>query len=374
MPVHVAGEHHRVAHLVAPRTIGAAAAGPPVAVPGVHGVLIERPRVAVLGRHEHLLGQQVPPRSRPGQTAVEPPFLLRAEDAPVRRLPRGAADHPGVAADLVVAVLTGVEQVHGGQVAPGEAAEDRQVRAVRQRRPAQRHVLVVGTERRGPAQREVSLRGLRVEAGPVGVHLVVVEHHRPGCDGVRPLQIGVRLVLRVPPPVVRQRPGLATEAATHMEWSRVGFRGLVEVVAEMQHQVRLLLGEPAVRREPALFVVGARRHGEPGGVRKGPARAVRSGSGPPARRGPRHETGSGTRDRAGARRPRRARCAPRPGRRRRTRRGPSAGTSGHRRPATPRPPAVGACPRAHRPRAGPERAGSTAPRSWARGRRRRPPG
>ena len=95
------------------------------------------------------------------------------------------------------------------------------------------------------------------------------------------LQVGVRLVLRVPPPVVRQRPGLAAEAATHVVRSRVGFRALVEVVPEMQHQVRLLLGQPAVRREPALFVVGARRHGEPG-VREGPARRCRPG--PPHRR------------------------------------------------------------------------------------------
>ena len=148
--------------------------------------------------------------------SIEPALLPSAEDRPIRRLPRGAPDHAGVAADLVVAVLPGVEQVHSGQVAPapaggrsggaGRAGVRCGAAACARSRP--------GTPPRGAAR--TRLRSLRVETGPVGIHLVVVEDHRPGRDRVRALEVGIGLVLRVPPPVVGKSPHLAALVAAHV--------------------------------------------------------------------------------------------------------------------------------------------------------------
>ena len=139
---------------------------------------------------------------------------------------------------------------------------------------AQRHVLVVRLERGGAALPEVlggvvELAGvavLRDLVRPVVVHLVVVPHHQPRRDRVRGLQVGVGLVLRVPLPVAGQAGGLGAfvvarvAAADHVAALLV----LVEVVAQVQHQVRVVLGQPRVGGEVAVLVLRAagERHGQ----------------------------------------------------------------------------------------------------------------
>ena len=177
-----------------------------------------------------------------------------------------------------------------------EPAVDRQVGPARERGAAQRHVLVVGAERRRATPRELGLRGLGTEAGPVGIHLVVVEDHRPRRDRVGALQVGIGLVLRVPPPVVGERPQLAALVAAHVPLPRrADLRALVEVVAQVQHQVGLLLGQPSVGREPALLVVGARGDREPCVPCPSTPRPAPCGSGRPATGGPPPGTGRSTR-------------------------------------------------------------------------------
>ena len=101
---------------------------------------------------------------------------------------------------------------------------------------------------------------------PVVVHLVVIPHHQPRRDRVRGLQVGVGLVLRVPLAVAGQADGLRAfvvarvAAADHVAVLLV----LVQVVAQVQHQVRVVLRQPRVGGEVAVLVLRAagERHGQ----------------------------------------------------------------------------------------------------------------
>ncbi len=101
--------------------------------------------------------------------------------------------------------------------------------------------------------------------GPVVLDLVVVEGDQPRRDRVGGLEVGVALVLGVPHPVVGQRRALhpARVGADVAEGGGVAV-GLVfvHVVAQVDDQVGLLLGQPAVGRVVAVLPVGARRDGE----------------------------------------------------------------------------------------------------------------
>ena len=160
------------------------------------------------------------------------------------------ADLPAVAAGLVVAELPGVEHVERGQRAPADPAVERDaVAAVGAARGAQRHVLVVRLVRRGPpggplrrGQRRAAVGAHHV--GVVVLHLVVVRDHQPRRDRVRGLQVRVGLVLRVPAAVVGQRDDLGAQRAG-APTPAVG-AVLVDVVAQVQDQVRAVLGHPAV--------------------------------------------------------------------------------------------------------------------------------
>src|SRR5690606_37602371 len=125
--------------------------------------------------------------------------------------------------------------------------------------------------------------------GPVVVELVVVPHHDPGRHGVRVLQVRVGLVLGVPLPVVGQRPRFRAGVVAGVAAGGHVVPGLVlvVVVAEVQHQVRVLLGEVPVGGEVAVLVLGAggERHGQRhhrGGGRGGAGAADRGeGAGGP---------------------------------------------------------------------------------------------
>ena len=109
-------------------------------------------------------------------------------------------------------------------------------------------------------------------------------------------QVGVGLVLRVPPPVVGQR--LAVPVGVRADDQAVGGlvaagRVLVDVVAQVQHHVGLPLGEPAVAGEVALLVVWSRTRSRTSGPAPCPARG-RYGSGRRGRCGRPYGTGRST--------------------------------------------------------------------------------
>src|SRR5690606_36510744 len=230
--VHVAGDHHRPGRLGQP--VADLVALHPVVVPGVVAEVGRRTVGEVPLGEEDLLGQDVPAGRGGVQAVEEPPLLLGAQQGA-----RGVV--APVVARLHAAVLAGVEQVDVEQAAEGEPAVQPHVGAVRALGRAQRHVLVVGLEGPRAAAQEL-LRGHVVliggVVGPVVLHLVVVEDHRPGERGVRGLQVGVGLVLGVPDPVVGQRLGLPGGGVRSADLA--GLAGLVDVVAEEGHQVQVL--------------------------------------------------------------------------------------------------------------------------------------
>ncbi len=176
-----------------------------------------------------------------------------------RREVRVGADLPAVTTGLVVAVLAGVEHVEGGQIPPPQPpVELDRVAAVRLCGP-QRHVLVVRLVRRRPpsgplrgGQRRGVVRADRARV--VVLHLMVVRYDDPRRGGVRGLEIRVGLVLRVATTVVRERHDLVAQVQP-----RSPCRGavLVDVVAQVQDDARVVLGHPAVDGEVALLVVRA---------------------------------------------------------------------------------------------------------------------
>ncbi len=91
--------------------------------------------------------------------------------------------------------------------------------------PAQRQLLVVGLEGRGPAGEErlarLADRVLRDLVGPVVVDLVVVEHDDPRERRVRRPQVGVGRVVRVPPAVLRSVTG-SLSPSCRRNWSGFG--------------------------------------------------------------------------------------------------------------------------------------------------------
>ena len=223
---------------------------------------------------KHLLAQDVPALGGVPEAVQQPLLLLGAGDGAVLGEALGDVLLPAVAGELVVAVLPGVHHVEVGQLAPLDGAVDLHVEPGRHGRGPQRHVLVVRLERGGAALPEplggvVQLGGVRVLRDlvrPVVVHLVVIPDHQPRCDRVRGLQVGVGLVLRVPLPVAGQAGGLGAlvvarvAAADHVAALLV----LVHVVAQVQHQVRVVLGQPRVGGEVAVLVLRAagERHGQ----------------------------------------------------------------------------------------------------------------
>jgi hypothetical protein len=146
----------------------------------------------------HRLADDVPHHVGSTQARLEPGLLLGAQEGAILTEALGAVGQTAAARGWVT-VLTSVEHVEGGQIAPAEVAVDLQARSGRS----------------AEADRQV------FEPGAVGGRLPRVVHHRvvvvelvvvpDGDDGrgmVGRLQVGVRLVQGVPIAVLRQRDAL----------------------------------------------------------------------------------------------------------------------------------------------------------------------
>ncbi|MNI64259.1 hypothetical protein D3C73_1196910 [compost metagenome] len=119
----------------------------------------------------------MPARRGVGQAVEQPLLLLCANNASFGKfhLPALRDVH------LLAAVLAGIEQVQVQQRAVTRATEHLHMTLARERRSAQRHVLVIRLERLCAAQQE-QLAGRTVlvfGTRPVVVHFMVVERHEP---------------------------------------------------------------------------------------------------------------------------------------------------------------------------------------------------
>jgi hypothetical protein len=177
--------------------------------------------------------------------------------------PLGAGDHPAPAgvlvARLVVAVLAGVQQVDLGQVA--EAQPPVQGHGGASGRAAQRQVLpgrpVGGRPAAHEGDRVAVLGGMA--AGVVVLDLVVVEGDQERVAGVGGLEVAVGLVQGVADPVASQVGRLAANmAAGQVAPGRV----LIEVVAQVQDHVTVVLGQVPIGGVVAALEVLAGHHGQ----------------------------------------------------------------------------------------------------------------
>jgi competence protein ComEC len=276
--VDVAGQDHRVRG--PPRAeelhdrVGVGLVGRPL----VHRELLGRAGGDVERRHHHLLGEHMPAGGGGVEAREQPVALLPAQDGRVG-IPRAVAQGAEpVAAGLRRPVLARVEHREVDQLAVGQAAIERHVRAARPADGPQRHVLEVGLVGGGapPDERLARLAVVRVIVGVVVLDLVVV----PGDDErerrVDRLQIGVGAIEGVALAVALEGHGLGPDdLADGVLLGRV----LVDVVAEMDDDVDILLRHVPVGREVPVLPVLAGREREPDAVDVG-GRGGR-GAGPP---------------------------------------------------------------------------------------------
>ncbi len=263
-----------------------------VAVPLVdvvrRAVLGQQPGDVVDGAHEvvgqgrevdrrdhHRVADQLPLRGAGAQAVAEPVELAVAGDGPGRVADRGVGVRRGEGRllDLLVAVGAQVEHADLGQLPelqppeePGAVAE------VGGAVHPDRHPLVVRAVGAGAAAQVVALVLLVVLPAllPLVVgDLVVVPGDDPGELGVRVLEVGVGLVLRVPLPVVGEADHLAgrdvrPDVLVGLAVAVLAGRVLVEVVTEVQDRVQVVAGrDAAVGAEPAGLPVGAGDDPEP---------------------------------------------------------------------------------------------------------------
>jgi hypothetical protein len=123
-----------------------------------------------------------------------------------------------------------------------------------------------------------------VDAGVVVLDLVVVPGGRPGEDPVDLLQVGVGLVERVLEPVAGERAALLAQGAGDLDLAIAaggGDAAFVDVVAQVDDEVDVLLGHPPVRRVETVLprLAGRERERELG------HRPARRRLGPPGRAG-----------------------------------------------------------------------------------------
>ena len=269
--VNVPAQQHGVARAVALNGLQQAFARRRVAIPSVGGHLAAG---VAAGREQGLLGQHAPAGVVVlrvcGQAGVQPLLLGRAQQAAggvcqfgaVGRAHAPRVGGAGFAACLQGAVLAVIQQVQLGQPAPGQAAVHLQpveLRA-RQGRGTQGHVFVErlpGCSALGQEGRGI---GLCIRAPCIVVlHFVVVPGHGPGAGGVGGLQCRVALVQGVAVAVVGQR-GRITQCVGAGQALGVFGRGVfVDVVAQKQHQVGLVVADMAPGGVVAMLPPLARR-------------------------------------------------------------------------------------------------------------------
>ena len=259
----VTGEHHRVGHSPLLAKLQQLLPLCEVARPLVHREPFLGPGHAVDNAHHHLLGKHVPTGRRGDQAGGQPASLGVAQEGVARRGRLAVERNLLVAIGLIAAVLAGVEHEKLRQPAKATATVEPHVRALGKALPPQRHHLVVGLVGIGPSQQKLR----RIDAlffgdarGVVVVKLMIVPGDHPWASRVHLLQERIAAVGGVPAAVVGERGQLRLVVVQpHAALSRL----LVDVVAEVKHQIGRLLGHVAIRREVARLIVLAAGKGKP---------------------------------------------------------------------------------------------------------------
>ncbi len=182
----------------------------------------------------------------------------------VRRTSRSSGHDVRIAAGrLLRSILPGIEHVEVDQVPELQPAIERQRRTRGDGRGAQRHGLVVRLIGGGAAQQEDLRRrvALVAIAGIVVVDLVIVPGHDERRRQMRRHQIRIRFVLRVAVAIVDQRVDFLSQVLADVSGIAMGVAAaFVDVIAGVEHEVELFLGQPAVAGEVAGFEMPAPAH------------------------------------------------------------------------------------------------------------------
>ena len=269
----VTAQDQRVAHAAAGHRVEQSLARGGVAGPAVVPVQRARPWILVDQREHHPLGHEIPTRLWSAQACIQPALLYGSEQRAPRIVPLealvgvdpGAAFARRLRTGLWRAVLTGVEHVQRRERSQRDARVERGVGTARLGRARQRHVFPVGPIRGPPPRGEIVLfaRVLRLQAGVVVVDLVVVPGDEPRAGRVRGAQMRIAAVPGVAQAVLVERHALAGVMLAH----RIPRAALVDVVAEVQHEVDAARHHVAPGVVEALLVMLAARRADAQPVR-----------------------------------------------------------------------------------------------------------
>ena len=235
-----------------------------VALPGVEADVVP---AGVDRRHDHhLVGHDLPGRARRLQAPLDEAALRGAEE-PARRLEIGAGrTQLRIAAGLVVSVLALVEQDQVDRAPEAQGLVDPVAATLD---PERGHALEVRLIARGAARFGIAQLGRQAAAGTgvagvVVLHLVVVPDRDHRELGVHPAQRRLGAVQRVLGPVLVERlrvpDGVLADSGEGVAGPVVGLG--VDVVAQVDDEVHILVGEQVVGVEVAERVVLAGEEGE----------------------------------------------------------------------------------------------------------------
>ena len=192
-------------------------------------------------------------RARECSRPLQEPLLLGVPGHRRRRVEaRVAGRLLAVAAGVVRAVLARVQQAELGDVAVVQPPVELHSALLRPRAQRHRHVLEVGLVGGGAPREELGarVRELGIDARVVVVDLVVVPGDHPREEPVRLLEVRVGLVEGVLEAVALEGEALRRERRGDVGVSHAARADpvLVDVVAEVDDEVDVLLGHLPVRR------------------------------------------------------------------------------------------------------------------------------
>ena len=227
-----------------------------VAAPLIHRVADARPAERIEGRHHHLIGEHLPAGARAREPVVQPAFLLGAKHRALGIGPVAARDFfVSVAARVVAAVLSSIEEKDSRKRSPVERASDREVCPGFRARHANGLMLPPRLIRRGSPRSHLLLghhRILAEQAGVVVVHLVIVPDDEPWAQAMSRAKQRIHLVLAVAQTIAGEIERFGGRMLARRDRRSVR---LVDVVAEVRDEIEILARKMRVRCVESLLVV-----------------------------------------------------------------------------------------------------------------------
>src|SRR5208337_291367 len=167
-------------------------------------------------------------------------------------------------AGLARAILPSVDHRHFHKIAECETIIDPHRRTAKTGQArTYRHVLIERLIGGSPAQQELGriLENLRPLIAIIVLDLMIVPGHERWHIGAEALQVGIELILTISIAIVRERLG-GNAIGMLADRRAAPFNGIVDVVAQKQSKIGIVVGKMAIGGEIAVLIIRARDKSE----------------------------------------------------------------------------------------------------------------